>query len=134
MKDRQIESSYVATDDKSENIVSKVFYAINNLSALVQKFYFEHKDEIDAKIEEIRESDKHKSISTENVDMAIREQHIRESERKQTAKEIYKQVDEWRKSPELDPRDSYDCNALDAYNNVCKFINRKYGVQLEDTV
>ena len=50
---------------------------------------------------------------------------------KRVAKEIYKRVDEFRKSPDLDPRDSYDCNALDAYNNVCKFINRKYGVEIE---
>lgn len=50
---------------------------------------------------------------------------------KRVAKEIYKRVDEFRKSPELNPRDSYDCNALDAYNNVCKFINRKYGVEIE---
>lgn len=50
---------------------------------------------------------------------------------KETAKEIYKRVDEFRKLPDLDPRDSYDCNALDAYNNVCKFINRKYGVEIE---
>lgn len=50
---------------------------------------------------------------------------------KETAKEIYKRVDEFRKSPDLDPRDSYDCNALDAYNNVCKFINRKYGVGID---
>lgn len=51
---------------------------------------------------------------------------------KRVAKEIYKRVDEFRKSPELNPRDSYDCNALDAYNNVCKFINRKYGVEIEE--
>lgn len=51
---------------------------------------------------------------------------------KRVAKEIYKRVDEFRKSPDLDPRDSYDCNALDAYNNVCKFINRKYGVEIEE--
>lgn len=50
---------------------------------------------------------------------------------KRVAKEIYKRVDEFRKSPDLDPRDSYDCNALDAYNNVCKFINRKYGVEIK---
>lgn len=50
--------------------------------------------------------------------------------RKETAEEIYKKVDEFRKNPKLDPCDSYDCNALVAYNAVCEFIKRKYGVEV----
>lgn len=51
---------------------------------------------------------------------------------KKVAKAIYQQVDEWRKSPELDPRDSYDYNALDAYNNVCEYICGTYGIEVDD--
>lgn len=126
MKDRQTESSYVATDDKSENIVSKVFFVINNLSALVQKFYFEHRDEIDAKIQEIRESDEHKSLSVENVDMAIREQHIIESERRQTAKEILTYVGNL--YDDCDQR--FRLKDYQWHKDLCK----KHGVQLDDTL
>lgn len=49
---------------------------------------------------------------------------------KKVAKAIYEQVDEWRKSPELDAKDAYDCNAIDAYNNVCKYICRKYEIEV----
>jgi len=51
---------------------------------------------------------------------------------KKVAKMIYEQVDEWRKSPELNPRDSYDCGALDAYNDVCKYICRAYSIEVDD--
>lgn len=112
-------------NDKSENIVSKVFFVINNFSALVQKFYFEHKDEIDAKIEEIKNNDKQQGLSVENVDMAIWEQHIRESERKQTAKEILTYVGNL--YDDCDQR--FRLKDYQWHKNLCK----KYGVQLDDT-
>lgn len=52
--------------------------------------------------------------------------------RAETAKDIYKKVDELSNSPEYDPRDTYDCNALVAYNSVKEFIKRKYGVEVDD--
>ncbi len=55
-----------------------------------------------------------------------------ESVRKETAKEILKRVDEIESENHLDPKDSYDCNAIVAYNNIRKFIKRKYGVEMEE--
>lgn len=52
----------------------------------------------------------------------------KEQIRKETATDIYKKVDEFYNSPEYDPRDAYDCNALVAYNIIREFIKRVYGV------
>ena len=50
---------------------------------------------------------------------------------KQTAEDIYKKVEEFSNSPEYDPKDAYDCNALVAYNSVKEFIKRKYGIEVK---
>ncbi len=52
--------------------------------------------------------------------------------RKKTAKEILKRVDEIESENHLDPKDSYDCNAIDAYNTVRKFIKHEYGAEVEE--
>lgn len=85
----------------------------------------------DRSAEEIEQIAEAFNKAVENEQTLVTVSNNEEEIAKRVAKEIYKRVDEFRKSPELNPRDSYDCNALDAYNNVCKFINRKYGVEIE---
>ncbi len=51
---------------------------------------------------------------------------------KQVAKEIYKKVLKCYKDPDYNPRNSYDCNALVAYNRIMVIIKRDYGIEVEE--
>ena len=126
MSDAELENPTENSGEKVEELVARVVDSINNVYTNLKKFYFEHKDEIDAKIEEIRESDKHKSISAENVDTTIREQCIREIERKQTAKEILTYVGNL--YDDCDQR--FRLKDYQWHKDLCK----KYGVRLDDTL
>lgn len=105
-------------------------------TAYKNKEQAENKDE--DMIEQIEKAYEHNIAECERCMKKVDMKHqfamesMKEHIRKDTAKVIYKKVEEFSNSPEYDLRDAYDCNALDAYNSVKEFIKRKYSVEVDE--